>query len=85
MERDELRVELSIRRQREREREQKNKLARLDVLEGINTFETTLQNALLNTRSHQLKDAELIEATQVHGSDVVSDLIDCAVALKQQA
>lgn len=65
MERDELRVELSIMHQREQKIEQKNKVAQLDVLEGINGFEATLLKTTLNTHSNRLKDAELLEATQV--------------------
>ncbi|GMH35763.1 hypothetical protein BSKO_03631 [Bryopsis sp. KO-2023] len=72
MERDELRVELSIASRRQQRFEDKNRLARIEVSEGIHTFEDTIQR--MSGKPTKSKDAsDPLKATQKYMSSLTAN------------
>lgn len=65
MEREDLRVELSIARRRQQRMENQNSCCNMEVVEGIHSFEDILQKTAPPTNSRSQTDANLVEATRV--------------------
>lgn len=65
MEREDLRVELSIAHRRQERMENQNRYCNMEVVEGIHGFEDALQKTAPAANSRNLTNASLLEATRV--------------------